>query len=112
MTRRGQWYPTSDQKRVRYPDFLYAAPPMVACAAFFEESRMKFGDSTKPHRKSGGTGHPGSIYSGKIPRKVSLHLLGRCRCLTPLFPHLRLRLEAVAGLSRKSLSLQWFASTT
>jgi len=34
---------------------------------------MKFGDSTKPHRKSGGMGHPGSICSGKIPRKVSPH---------------------------------------
>jgi hypothetical protein len=34
---------------------------MVACAAFFEESRLNVGDSTKPHRKSGGMGHPGSV---------------------------------------------------
>jgi hypothetical protein len=34
--------PTSRQKRARCPDFRYAAPPTVACAAFFKESRMKF----------------------------------------------------------------------
>jgi hypothetical protein len=27
--------------------------PSSACAAFIKESRMKFGDLTKPHRKSG-----------------------------------------------------------
>jgi hypothetical protein len=35
--------------------------PTVACAAFCKESRMKFGDSTKPHRKSVGMGHPWSV---------------------------------------------------
>jgi hypothetical protein len=40
-------------KKTGDPDFLYAAPAMFACAAFCKESRMKFLDSTKPHRKSG-----------------------------------------------------------
>jgi hypothetical protein len=37
------------------PDFLYAAPDMTACAAFSKESRMKFANATKLHRKSGGS---------------------------------------------------------
>jgi hypothetical protein len=45
------------RKRRGDPDFLYAAPPMFACAAFSKESRMKFLDSTKPHRKPGGSPH-------------------------------------------------------
>jgi hypothetical protein len=36
------------------PDFLCAAPSTVACAAFFEESRMKFVDPNDAYRKSGG----------------------------------------------------------
>ena len=40
-------------KSAKDPDFLYAAPPMVTCAAFIEESRLKFVDPTKPTRKSG-----------------------------------------------------------
>jgi hypothetical protein len=40
------------------PDFLYAAPDMTACAAFSKESRMKFANATKLHRKSGGPGFP------------------------------------------------------
>ena len=36
-------------------DFLYTAPPIFACAAFCKESRMRFLDRTKPHRKSGGS---------------------------------------------------------
>jgi hypothetical protein len=35
-------------------DFLYVAPSKTACAAFSKESRMKFANATKPHRKSGG----------------------------------------------------------
>jgi hypothetical protein len=46
------------QKAARYPDFLYAALPSVACAAFCKESRMKFIKATELHRKSGGMGHP------------------------------------------------------
>jgi hypothetical protein len=42
-------------KKMGDPDFLYAAPSMFACAAFSKESRMKFLDSTAPHRKSGGS---------------------------------------------------------
>ncbi len=41
-------------KKMGDPDFLYAAPPMFACAVFCKESRMEFLDSIKPHRKSGG----------------------------------------------------------
>jgi hypothetical protein len=37
------------------PDFLYAAPDMTACAAFIKESRMRFANATKLHRKSGGS---------------------------------------------------------
>ena len=37
------------------PDFLYAAPDMTACAAFSKESRVKFANATKLHRKSGGS---------------------------------------------------------
>jgi len=39
----------------RTPDFLYAAPDTTACAAFSKESRMKFANATKLHRKSGGS---------------------------------------------------------
>jgi hypothetical protein len=35
------------------PDFLYAAPDITACAAFIKESRMKFANANKLHRKSG-----------------------------------------------------------
>ncbi len=36
------------------PDFLYAALDTTACAAFIEESRMKFANANQLHRKSGG----------------------------------------------------------
>jgi hypothetical protein len=35
------------------PNFLYAALDRTACAALSKESRMKFREPTKPHRKSG-----------------------------------------------------------
>jgi len=35
------------------PDFLYGAPDTTAWAAFSKESRMKFANATKFHRKSG-----------------------------------------------------------
>jgi hypothetical protein len=35
------------------PDFLHAAPSKTACAAFSEESRMRFANANKLHRKSG-----------------------------------------------------------
>jgi hypothetical protein len=37
------------------PDFLQVAPNRFACAAFNKESRMKFANATKLHRKSGGS---------------------------------------------------------
>jgi hypothetical protein len=45
----------------------------VACAAFCKESRMKFVDSTKSHRKSGDMGRPGP-WEG--PHYPSTHLGG------------------------------------
>jgi hypothetical protein len=33
----------------------------AACAAFIEESRMKFINANKLHRKSGGMGHPAFV---------------------------------------------------
>ena len=43
------------QFRPMVPDFLHEAPPTDACAAFIEESRMKFANARKPDRKSGCT---------------------------------------------------------
>ena len=43
------------RKTARDPDFLYAAPVKTACAAFSKESRMRFTNANKLHRKSGGT---------------------------------------------------------
>jgi hypothetical protein len=43
------------RKRRGDPDFLHAAPIRFACAAFIKESRMKFANANKPHRKSGGS---------------------------------------------------------
>jgi hypothetical protein len=37
------------------PDFLYAARSRTGCAAFSEESRMRFVNATRVHRKSGGS---------------------------------------------------------
>jgi hypothetical protein len=37
----------------RPPNFLFAAPKRIACAAFSKESRMKFVDPTQPYRKFG-----------------------------------------------------------
>jgi len=54
------------------PDFLYAAPDMTACAAFSKESRMKFANATKLHRKSGGSPHfsfPVSRWSNPCTRR-------------------------------------------
>ena len=42
------------QNRHPDPDFLYVAPSTTACAAFREESRMRFASAAKLHRKSGG----------------------------------------------------------
>jgi hypothetical protein len=39
--------------RPTYPDFLHGVPPTSACAAFIKESRMKFANASKLHRKSG-----------------------------------------------------------
>jgi hypothetical protein len=35
------------------PDFLTAAPPRTACAAFSKESRMRFADANNLDRNSG-----------------------------------------------------------
>jgi hypothetical protein len=39
--------------RPTYPDFLHEVLPTSACAAFIKESRMKFANASKFHRKSG-----------------------------------------------------------
>jgi hypothetical protein len=39
--------------KIEMPGFLYEAPSRGACAAFFTESRRKFVNATKVHRKSG-----------------------------------------------------------
>jgi hypothetical protein len=58
------------------PDFLSAAPTMVACAAFCKESRMKLVERTEPNRKSAGMGQ--DLWSGQCFRsgtaRVSSHL--------------------------------------
>jgi hypothetical protein len=42
-------------KKTGDPDFLHEAPNRFACAAFSKESRMKFANANKLHRKSGGS---------------------------------------------------------
>ncbi len=42
------------------PNFLHAALDKTVCAPFFEERRIKFGEATEPHRKSGVWGTQGS----------------------------------------------------
>jgi hypothetical protein len=37
----------------------YAAPSIAACAVFFEESRMKFANATKPRQEIRGDGASG-----------------------------------------------------
>jgi hypothetical protein len=54
------------------PDFLYATRPVFAGAVFCKESRMKFVERTKPNRKSGVMGHPGSVGMGKSSGEFSL----------------------------------------
>jgi hypothetical protein len=61
--RRDSWYPTLRKEREGPRISYYAAPNKDACAAFYEESRMKFVDPTKPCRKSGGMGHPQICWS-------------------------------------------------
>jgi hypothetical protein len=50
-------------KKMGDPDLLYAAPDMTACAAFSKESRMRFANATKLHRRSGGS--PSFFFSCK-----------------------------------------------
>src|ERR1700690_3709680 len=51
----------------------------ATCAAFIEESRMKFINANKLHRKSGGMGHPSFVREREaepLPRdlKMRMHL--------------------------------------
>jgi hypothetical protein len=41
--------------------------PKPMCAAFIEESRMRFIDANKLHGKSGGMGHPALVAGGVEP---------------------------------------------
>jgi hypothetical protein len=54
------------------PDFLYATPATATCAAFIEESRMKFTNANKFHRKF-----------GKWGTQPSLPVRGKRCCLFP-----------------------------
>jgi hypothetical protein len=58
------------------PNFLFAALERTACAALNKESRMKFRETTKLHRKSGmwGIRHGGGGWSKKT-RRFALNLL-------------------------------------
>ena len=47
-----QWIPHL-AKRANYPDFMYERQATSTCAAFIEESRMKFINANKLHGKSG-----------------------------------------------------------
>jgi hypothetical protein len=47
------WWGFAHLFRPTYPDFLHEAPPAPSCAAFIKESRMKFANARKLHRKSG-----------------------------------------------------------
>jgi hypothetical protein len=46
--------------RMGDPDFLYAAPDRIACAAFSKESRMKFAN---PLNSTGNLGDPDFLYA-------------------------------------------------
>jgi hypothetical protein len=59
-----------ERTRISY----YAAPEMATCAAFIEESRMKFADPTKLDRKSGAAEgsavprtFPGNVFRQSVP---------------------------------------------
>jgi hypothetical protein len=56
-----------------YPDFLHGTPPTDACAAFIEESRMKFVNARELDRKSGYT--LGRTWGTRPEPKLSLALL-------------------------------------
>jgi hypothetical protein len=68
-------------KVLKDPDFLYAAPDMTACAAFCKESRMKFANTTKLHRKSEGVRRRKPARHGKARKKISPSVAGRSSCL-------------------------------
>jgi hypothetical protein len=59
---------------------------MVACAAFYKESRIKFVDPTKPHRKSGGWDTRGLVHfpprSIKRILSIALHRGEKFRLMT------------------------------
>jgi hypothetical protein len=53
-------------------DFLYAAPDMTACAAFFKESRKRFINANRPYRKSEGSSGRAAGKNG--PPSLNLYL--------------------------------------
>jgi hypothetical protein len=57
---------SSTEPRISY----YAAPEIAACAAFIEESRMRFADPTKL------TGNPGEVEGSAFARMVNLNPFG------------------------------------
>ena len=69
---RGRWYATF-AKSAKDPNFLYAAPPRTACAAFIKESRMKFVGSPKLNRKFGFWGTRRFVAVRKTSMVASFH---------------------------------------
>ena len=78
------------RKASEIPGFPYAAQARATCAAFIKESRMKFINANRPHRKSGGVGHPSVVANGKsrIERRYPTQANGRLewgtQCLLPV----------------------------
>jgi hypothetical protein len=61
-----------ERTRISY----YAAPEMATCAAFIEESRMKFADPAKLDRKSGEVEGSAVFSVGANVRAFGVHLKG------------------------------------
>jgi hypothetical protein len=64
--------------RAQPPDFLYVAPPMIACAAFSKESRMRLANANKPNRNQGNS-VSSAFFWAEIPTIIS------SRSADPLF---------------------------
>jgi hypothetical protein len=58
-----------DERDARISCTRYQAA--VTCAAFIEESRIKFTNANIPHRKSGGVGHPSFVREPGPPLGMS-----------------------------------------
>jgi hypothetical protein len=82
-------------KKMGNPDFLYAAPDMTAYAAFSKESRMRFANATKLHRKSGGSP---SFFFPVSRRRPGMKALEKFR-VQPMYAKVREHGAPVQGAS-------------